>query len=114
MSTTPRWVRVASTADLDEDDVMEVSVDGLSLALYRSSGGFFATDGICTHEYARLCDGFVFDNMIECAKHQGRFDLRTGKAKGAPAHVPLRTYPVRVAGTDLEIGLGGDATAPER
>jgi 3-phenylpropionate/trans-cinnamate dioxygenase ferredoxin subunit len=97
MSTTPRWVRVASTADLDEDDVMEVSVDG-----------------ICTHEYARLCDGFVFDNMIECAKHQGRFDLRSGKAKGAPAHVPLRTYPVRVAGTDLEIGLGGDAPAPER
>jgi 3-phenylpropionate/trans-cinnamate dioxygenase ferredoxin subunit len=52
--------------------------------------------------------------MIECAKHQGRFDLRSGKAKGAPAHVPLRTYPVRVAGTDLEIGLGGDAPAPER
>jgi MocE subfamily Rieske [2Fe-2S] domain protein len=113
VSTTPRWVRVASTTDLEEDDVMEVAVDGLCLALYRSSGGFFATDGICTHEYARLCDGFVFDNMIECAKHQGRFDLRSGKAKGAPAHIPLRTYPVRVAGTDLEIGLGEEAPAPK-
>jgi 3-phenylpropionate/trans-cinnamate dioxygenase ferredoxin subunit len=102
---------VASTADLAEDDVVEVSVEGLCVAVYRSAAGFFATDGICTHEYARLCDGFVFDNMIECAKHQGRFDLRTGKAKGAPAHVALRTYPVRVTGTEIEIGLGGDAPA---
>ena len=112
MSTTLRWIRVAGTADLQEDDVIEVAVDGLCLAVYRSAGGFFASDGICTHEYARLCDGFVFDNMVECAKHQGCSDLRSGKAKGAPAHIPLRTYPVRVAGTDLEIGLGGDLPVP--
>lgn len=87
---------------------MEIVVEDLTLAVYRTEAGFFATDGICTHESARLCDGFVFDNLIECPKHQGRFDIRSGKAKGAPVHIPLRTYPVRVVGTDLEIGLGGE------
>ena len=109
-----RWARAVSTADLGEDDVIEVVVDGLSLAVYRSDAGFFATDSTCTHEYARLCDGFVFDNMIECPKHQGRFDLRSVKAKGAPAHLPVRTYPGRVVGTELEVGLGGEPPAPER
>jgi 3-phenylpropionate/trans-cinnamate dioxygenase ferredoxin subunit len=106
VSGNDRWVRVASTDDLEEDDVMEILVGDLTLALYRTEDGFFATDGICTHELARLCDGFVFGNIIECPKHQGRFDVRSGKPKGAPVHVALRTYPVRVVGTDLEVGLG--------
>jgi 3-phenylpropionate/trans-cinnamate dioxygenase ferredoxin subunit len=36
------------------------------------------------------------DHIIECPKHNGRFDYRTGKAKGAPVIVDLQTYPVRV------------------
>jgi 3-phenylpropionate/trans-cinnamate dioxygenase ferredoxin subunit len=108
VSGDDRWVRVAGTDDLGDDDVIEVVVEDLTLALYRTKDGFFATDGICTHELARLCDGFVFGNIIECPKHQGRFDVRSGKAKGAPANIALRTYPLRVVGTDLEVGLGGE------
>ena len=36
------------------------------------------------------------DHVIECPKHNGRFDYRTGKALGAPVCVNLKTYPVRV------------------
>ena len=42
-----------------------------------------------------LADGLVMDNIIECPKHNGRFDYRTGEAKGAPVCVNLRTYPSR-------------------
>jgi len=31
-----------------------------------------------------LAGGFVMDNLIECPKHNGRFDYTTGQAKGAP------------------------------
>jgi 3-phenylpropionate/trans-cinnamate dioxygenase ferredoxin component len=43
-----------------------------------------------------LADGLVMDNIIECPKHNGRFDYRNGTAKGAPACVNLKTYPVKV------------------
>ena len=35
-------------------------------------------------------------NLIECPKHNGRFDYRTGAAKGAPVLVDIRTYPTKV------------------
>ncbi len=43
-----------------------------------------------------LADGLVMDHIIECPKHNGRFDYRTGEGKGAPIRVNLRTYPVKI------------------
>jgi 3-phenylpropionate/trans-cinnamate dioxygenase ferredoxin subunit len=34
--------------------------------------------------------------IIECPKHNGRFDFTTGAAKGAPACIDLKTFPVKV------------------
>ena len=63
-------------------------------AIYRSPDDmYYATDGSCTHEHALLADGLVMDHIIECPKHNGRFDYRTGEGKGAPIRVNLRTYP---------------------
>ena len=36
------------------------------------------------------------DDIIECPKHNGRFNYKTGEAKGAPVCVNLKTYPVKV------------------
>jgi len=36
------------------------------------------------------------DDIIECPMHNGRFNYKTGAAKGAPACINLRTYPVKV------------------
>jgi 3-phenylpropionate/trans-cinnamate dioxygenase ferredoxin component len=35
-------------------------------------------------------------HVIECPKHNGRFDYRTGTGKGAPICVNLATYATRV------------------
>ena len=50
----------------------------------------------CTHEKVHLADGLVMDDIIECPKHNGRFNYKTGEAKGAPVCVNLATYPVKV------------------
>jgi 3-phenylpropionate/trans-cinnamate dioxygenase ferredoxin subunit len=66
-------------------------------AIYRTRDDrYFATDGLCTHEQVHLADGYVMDDIIECAKHNGRFDFTTGEAKGAPVCVNLATYRVKV------------------
>ena len=57
---------------------------------------YYTTDGHCTHEKTLLCDGLVEDGIIECPKHNGRFDYTSGKALGAPVLVDIRTYPTKV------------------
>ena len=67
---------------------------------------YYATDGHCTHEQTLLCDGLVMGGVIECPKHNGRFDYASGKALGAPVLVDLRTYPTKVMDGTVYIEVG--------
>ena len=58
--------------------------------------GYFATDGMCTHEDVHLEDGLVMDDEIECPMHQGIFNIKSGEALSPPACEDLKTYPVKV------------------
>ena len=91
------WVEACAVDDVEEEDVIRFDHGGRTFALYRSPDDeFFATDGHCTHEKAHLADGLVMDDIIECPKHNGRFNYKTGAAKGAPVCVNLVTYPVKI------------------
>jgi len=91
------WVEACGIGDIDREDVRRFDHGGRTYALYHSPDGkFYATDGLCTHEAFPLTDGLVIDDIIECPKHNGRFDYRTGAARGAPACIDLKTYPVKV------------------
>jgi 3-phenylpropionate/trans-cinnamate dioxygenase ferredoxin component len=93
------WIDACATDDIDQEDVIRFDHSGRTFAIYRTDDDrFFASDGFCTHERALLSDGLVMGTIIECPKHNGRFDIRTGEAKGAPVCVNLRTYPVKVDG----------------
>ena len=96
MTTT--WIDAAACDDVPQDDVIGVPVDGREIALYSVGGDVFATDNVCTHGHARLCEGFLEGHEIECPLHQGRFDVRTGQPTCAPATESLRSYPVKVEG----------------
>ncbi len=96
MSTA--WIDIASKDDVPEDDVMGIDINAKSIALYQVGGEIFATDNICTHGNARLCDGFLEGHEIECPLHQGKFDIRNGKAMCAPLTEDIRTYPVKIEG----------------
>jgi naphthalene 1,2-dioxygenase ferredoxin component len=99
------WVRAASRTDLAQDEVLGVEVAGHSIALYDVEGSVFATDNICTHAYARLSDGWLDGELIECPLHAARFDVRTGKVLDPPATEDLKTYPVRVVDGEIQVKL---------
>lgn len=103
------WHYVADTADLAGKDVIGREAEGRPIALYRVEGAIHATAGRCTHANALLCEGEVVDGLIECPLHYGYFDIATGKAQGAPVTVDLKTFPVRVIGSRIEVDLGGEA-----
>ncbi len=99
------WIRVAAVDEVDEDDLIQVEVGKELIALFNLAGEYFASSDICTHEYACLSDGFVIDGLIECPLHQGCFDIKSGKAKGAPVTVDLTTYQTKVIEKDIYILL---------
>ncbi len=100
------WIEVCAADEIDEEDVIRFDHAGRTFAIYRSpEDTYHATDGLCTHEKIHLADGLVMDHIIECPKHNGRFNYKTGEAKGAPVCVDLRTYPVKVEDGTVFIGL---------
>ena len=105
------WTRIADAHQLQDDEVMPHAMGDTQLALFRSGGEFHVTDNVCTHQFALLSDGYVEDGCVECPLHQARFDIRTGKALCAPAIIDLATYPVKVDGEELLVGIGTEPAA---
>ena len=100
------WIKTCNVDDIELEDVLRFDHGDRTFAIYRTNDGKFpATDGLCTHQNVHLAGGFVMDHLIECPKHNGRFDFTTGQAKGAPACVDLKTYPTKVEAGEVFIQL---------
>jgi 3-phenylpropionate/trans-cinnamate dioxygenase ferredoxin subunit len=101
------WIQACDAEDVEQEDVIRFDHAGQTFAIYRSPDDeYFATDGLCTHEKVHLADGLVMDEIIECPKHNGRFNYKTGAARGAPVCVDLKTYPVKVEAGKIYLQLG--------
>lgn len=90
------WHFAGIASKFEDEDIEQVKIGPLAIAVYRAKGQFYATQDLCTHEHAYLSDGVVIDCIVECPFHQGRFDVRNGKPMGAPVIVPLKVYPVKI------------------
>lgn len=87
------WIDVCAPDEIEQEGVKRFLHGGKILAVYRSPDDeFFCTDGVCTHEHVDLTDGLVMDDTVECPKHSGVFNYKTGEAMRAPVCVNLRTY----------------------
>lgn len=100
------WTDAAARDEVPEGDVIGVAVAGCDIALYEVEGEVFATDNLCTHGHARLCDGFLEGHEIECPLHQGKFDVRNGQPTCAPVTEAVRSYPVKIEGGRVWLALG--------
>ena len=100
------WIEVCRVGAIDEEDVFRFDHGGRTFAVFRSPDDrYYATDGLCTHEQVHLADGLVMDHIVECPKHNGRFDYRTGAAKGAPVCVDLKIYQAKEENGKVFINL---------
>ncbi len=99
------WTNVCALDDIDDEDVRRFDFNNHTYAVYRYNGKVYATDGLCTHEKVHLADGLVMEHVVECPKHNGRFDIRDGRALGAPVCINLKTYPAKVEGGQVLVQL---------
>jgi|TARA_B100001741_G_C16175591_1_gene424355 3-phenylpropionate/trans-cinnamate dioxygenase ferredoxin subunit len=99
------WILVGTTDNVEVEDIIRFDHNDKTFCVYKLEDGFYATDGICTHEAVHLEDGLVMDNEIECPMHQGVFDIKTGEAISPPACDDLKTYPVKVEDNNIYIQI---------
>jgi Na+-transporting NADH:ubiquinone oxidoreductase subunit F len=107
------WVDVCASDRLRVEDVVRVDHERHTFAVYRTADGrVYATDGMCTHGNTHLADGLVAGTIVECPKHNGRFDVVSGEARRAPACVALRRHGVKEEAGRILLDVSG-ASSPE-
>ncbi|MBI1976388.1 MAG: non-heme iron oxygenase ferredoxin subunit [Candidatus Omnitrophica bacterium] len=94
---------VAKVSDVGAGRVKVVEVEGKRIALCNLDGTIYAIDDLCTHDNGPLGEGEIFNGQIECPRHGARFDVKTGKVTCLPAVMPVKTYEVKVEGTEVKI-----------
>ena len=108
-----RFVRAGSirARDLEDGAVQRVELEGEVLAIARVGAEIYVVTDRCTHEEASLAEGFLEGHVIECPRHGACFDLRDGRVLSLPAVKSLRTYPVKIEGDAIWVGLEESAAA---
>jgi 3-phenylpropionate/trans-cinnamate dioxygenase ferredoxin subunit len=89
------WVRVGTRSDLLPGEHLIVWDGDTAIAVYNIDGQLYAVEDLCTHDGGELAGGPVDGFEVECPRHGGRFDLRTGEVTCPPAFDPIATFPVK-------------------
>ena len=106
MTVETGWVTVASTSQVRPGTVEVIRVDGKALCLGQTTDGRWgAIDDVCTHDEGDLGEGELVDNAVECPRPGSLFDLFTGEALTLPAVFPVKAYPARRVGNEVQVQL---------
>ena len=105
MTGEARYVRVGKASDVPAGRAEVFDVEDRKIAVFRLEDGFFAIEDICTHDGGPLAEGEIEEDQVICPRHGARFNIKTGAALTLPAVTPVESYPVRVEGNELFVGL---------
>lgn len=103
--TNYTFYEVATRDEVPSGERLFLEIDGYAITLFNIGGELFAIDDTCSHEDCSLGEGDLEGYEIICPCHFARFDVRTGKVLAPPAVVDIRTYPVRVEGDKIFVGI---------
>jgi len=96
----------AGRADLALGAIECRDVDGRQVLIARAqSGEYFAVAPQCSHSALPLLGGRVRGVSIVCPHHGARFDLKSGRVLGPPAHQGIAAYPTREQDGEVQIWL---------
>jgi len=106
------YVKVAQTTELSAGNKMKISFNDKEILLTNIQNSYYAIDNTCSHMGGSLDEGQLDGSHIICPKHGSIFDVKTGKVvqSGKLFFIKvkvhdLHSYPIKLAGTDIMLGL---------
>src|SRR5205809_7968903 len=104
----PDYVKVATVDQMKPDQGLLVESGGKRIAVFKLGGDYFAIDDTCTHVGGSLSEGTIMGQSVVCPWHAAHFNITTGEGT-PPARGPVKRYPVRVNGSDIEVAFEVEA-----
>ena len=98
------YQRIASVAEVTQDGLHTVHVNGHVIVLVHHEGEIYALDNRCPHMGFPLDRGSVQDGILTCHWHHARFDLCTGGAFDLWAD-DTPSFPVEVRNGDVFVDV---------
>jgi len=91
-------IKVCEADSLGNGDIIGFDYNSKKILIVKAQDKIYATDGICTHEYADLSTGFLNEEekTVTCPLHLSVFKLDDGIPENPPAEIPLKTYTVKI------------------
>ncbi|WDD93006.1 non-heme iron oxygenase ferredoxin subunit [Burkholderia sp. FERM BP-3421] len=105
-ATVATWRPLGALDEFTEGEPAARVIEGRPVAVFRLGDALHALHDLCTHGHARLSDGFVEGDCVECPLHQGLIDIRSGAPRCAPVTEAVRVYPVRITDGRADIDVG--------
>ena len=100
----PRFVKLATLAELPAGAAKEVEFEGRVYALYNIDGTISAIDGICPHQGGPLAEGDIQGTTVTCPWHGWQFDVRSGKTPLGPK-ITQPVYEVKIEDQAVLVGV---------
>lgn len=88
-------------ADLDDQPMARVLVEGQPVGVFRDDGTVYALGLVCTHLGCLVNWDPEISNMV-CPCHASHFD-HNGAVVSGPAPAPLKRYDARISGDMVQI-----------
>jgi 3-phenylpropionate/trans-cinnamate dioxygenase ferredoxin subunit len=112
------FIPLTTAEGLEAGGLKGVSLDGHEMLVARVGDEYFIADAKCPHMGGHLPEGTLEDTILTCPRHHSQFDLRDGHVvrwtdwEGATLGVakllrhprPLRTYAVKIQGSNILLG----------
>jgi len=107
----PEWTAVGRVDDFPIGRGKQVRIGARRIGVYRQAGqasqgeSWHALKDSCPHAGVALHPGPLKDGAVVCVGHGWRFDLTTGEVCEGSRACRVATYPVRVVGDVVEVGV---------
>ena len=100
------FVKIGSVSEFEDLQAGKlVEVARQSITVFNIAGKYSAIGNTCLHRGGPLADRMMAGEEVICPWHGARFNVKTGAVKGPPAQEGVKSFPVRVNGSDLEVEL---------
>lgn len=96
---------VADVSEVPNGQRIFLSIGEENIVVFNIAGKLFAMGDVCTHDGGPLGEGELDGYQVICPRHGARFDVRSGRALTLPAVQDAPYYPVRISGSDIEVGI---------
>ncbi len=104
MSDDEGYAAALDEAELEEDKMKLVRIEGTPVLFIKHNGKIHVIDDRCPHMGCAFSGGTLDGNVIVCPCHDWRFNLESGEYEEAPDYV-LVTFPFKVESGKIWVKL---------